>query len=88
MEREDTEKHNLSENVDCFIVTRKKNNPEEIENIPVIGIQDLPIKKKSMIYVTVGANLQEEIENILKEKNCKNYEIVRDEFLHIISNEI
>lgn len=81
-------KHNLSENVDCFIVTRKKNNPEEIENIPVIGIQDLPIKKKSMIYVTVGANLQEEIENILKEKNCKNYEIVRDEFLHIISNEI
>ena len=41
-----------------------------------------------MIYVTVGANLQEEIENILKEKNCKNYEIVRDEFLHIISNEI
>ena len=33
-------KYNLLEKVDCFVVTCKKNNPEYIENIPVIALQN------------------------------------------------
>ena len=81
-------KYNLLEKVDCFVVTCKKNNPEYIENIPVIALQELQMKKKNRIYVTVGANLQGEVDKRLKEISYKNYEIICDEFLYINSNEM
>ena len=69
-------------------MTCKKNNPEYIENIPVIALQELQMKKKNRIYVTVGANLQGEVDKRLKEISYKNYEIICDEFLYINSNEM
>ena len=56
-----------------FIVSQKEGCKEEIEDIPIIGIEQLDVTDEVGIIVTVGDCYKEEIEKMIKSKGIKNY---------------
>lgn len=79
---------NCFDRVSGIVVTERKQEKLELEGIKVVELKELKKTEKGLILVTVGEKLQPEIEETLKVKGYKNYEIVRDEFLYLITERL
>lgn len=70
------EKQSLREKVVSVIVTSKEGNPEEIDGIPVISINEYQYKEGNLVLITVTSIYREEIMQKLEELQVKRYEAV------------
>lgn len=78
-------KHNLSEKVEKFIVSRIDGNSPFIEKIPVVTL-DAISKKDIYILVAIGEKYQKEIEMYLCQNGVENFEMLNDIFLNMIAD--
>ena len=74
-------RYGFQEKAKSFVVSDMRGNKRFVEEIPVCILRD----EKRFIFVTASQAAQKEIENYLIEKGCGNYELVRVEFLDLIS---
>lgn len=74
--------------VNYVVVSDLKGNLLQVEGISVITLGDLQKIGEKPMLVTVGEQLQPEVKGYLCENNYCQYEIIRDEFLFILSREI
>lgn len=59
---------------DAFVVSSCENNPQKIDGIPVQNIDDFQnIKKRCFVIIAVGKTIQNEVLNVLREKNFSNF---------------
>lgn len=79
-------KHGFREKAKSFVVSDTKGNRRFVEDIPVCALRDMS-DKKGFIFVTASQAAQKEIENLLIQEGHGNYELVRVEFLDLISCE-
>lgn len=63
----------------AYAVTDKSTNVDELKGIPVISIYDLnEYKKKSLIIISVGNKLKNEVEMLVKELGFENFIFATD----------
>lgn len=74
------EVHGWKEKVEYIVVSSVKNNPPELEGVPVVAIEGYCVKE-SFLFVTVCGLYQKEIEETLLEKGIKKYSLIDDVFL-------
>lgn len=76
------------EKVSYIVVSDLKGNLSQIKNISVITLRDLQKIGEKPMLVAVGEQLQSEVEDYLSRNQYCQYEIIKDEFLYMISEEI
>lgn len=74
------ESYGMKERVQYIVVSDKRNNPESLEEIPVISVDDYK-EKESVLLVTVCGLYHKEIEDTLIEKGVLNYRLMDDVLL-------
>lgn len=79
------EERNCLEKVSTIVVTEQKNNKSELRGIKVKALKDLKKHKDSLVLVAAGENFQQEMEQILRKHGYRNYEMIRDEFLYLMT---
>lgn len=82
------ERNSCLDKVSYIVVSDIKGNFFQIKNIPVITLCDLQRMGEKPMLVAVGEQLQPEIEEYLDRNHYYQYEVLKDEFLDIISKEI
>lgn len=70
------ENQGLRKKVVSVIVTSKEGNPEEIDNIPVVSVNEYQYKEGDLVLITVTSIYREEIMQKLEELQVKRYEAV------------
>lgn len=82
------EDKNLIDRVGHIVVSEYGGNESVIWGIPVISLKDFQKEHEDFIFVTVGEMYQEEIKGLLEQKEYKDYYIVREEFLHMLAENL
>lgn len=72
--------HNLKDRVQWIVVSDTKNNPESVEDIPVISVENYK-EKQSALLVTVSGLYQKEVEDVIIENGIRDYKLIDDVLL-------
>lgn len=80
--------NHLQNKVVCFVVSDLRGNPSEIEGVPVVILNEFLQQKRSCIFITVRGGIREEVKQILDRNKYDEYEIIQEEFLHVIAVEV
>lgn len=59
--------------VKAFVVTDKANNPKELFDIPVVGVDDFGLPKESILIVALKEEFRPEVEKALNGKGITNF---------------
>ena len=82
------QKNHLHHRMIGFLVSDQQGNATQIEEFPVRAFRDCPEAKHIFLLVAVRGGIQEEVQRFLEEKECRNYWIIREEFLHVLAAEL
>lgn len=82
------ENKNLLKKVEHIVVSEYGSNELEIQGIPVVSLKDFPMGQGTFIFVTVGEAYQREIKDLLVENGYRDYYLVREEFLHMLGENL
>lgn len=83
------EKNHLLEKVEHIVVSEYGKNESEIQGISVVSLKDFQRDHgTASIFVTVGEAYQREIKDLLEENGYRDYYIVREEFLHMLGENL
>ncbi len=69
-------KQGAFEKVQAIIVTDKEGNPEHIEEIPVISLDEYRYQNDDLILITVTSIYKKDIVERLRKRNLFNYELI------------
>ncbi len=80
-------RNHLQSKVKYFVVSDLVGNKSQIEGIPVVVLSDFIKKSKRFVYVTVRREFREKVRQALDRYEYQDYEMIKEEFLHVIALE-
>lgn len=74
-------KHNLIEKVEGILVTNRGDNPDRLQNIPVLALKDYRAQEGDLVIITVVGIYQKEVISLLEERRIDNYGVINHLYL-------